>query len=75
MGRHDHTLIGDGRYTTDVTDRAGLGLCVVEVGDEGAFIDHSDPVAPHGTIALAPGRHEIRRQRDETPAGSRLVQD
>lgn len=41
------------------------------VGDGGAQVVHEE----HGTIALSPGRHEVRRQREYAPEEIRRVAD
>ena len=50
--------------------RSGETLFVV-VRSKAAHVDHQE----HGTVDLGRGTWEIRRQREETPAGLRQVED
>jgi hypothetical protein len=64
-----HTLLGGGRWTTDVSDRRDLALGVFE-SDVTVWIGHVE----HGYLGVAPGRYVVRRQREQSDE-IRLVQD
>src|SRR5262249_52311951 len=61
-GGNPHTLVADPgtcRWTTEVIDRAGLALGVLETIAV-AYLIHPE----HGGTGIAPGAYAIRRQRE-----------
>ena len=51
-------------------------LQVVKATDQAeALIEHLRPFDTHKTIAVPPGNYEIRRQREYSPQGWRMVAD
>lgn len=72
-GGHPHhlmpSLAGTLQWTTDVSDPEGLAVGVLECTAP-AYLLHPE----HGGSGIAPGRHVIRRQRQQADV-ERLVED
>lgn len=81
-GGHAHALATDSLGVCwDFDGSGGQILGVLTVPAEAVvFLFHSPVSGPrrlaeHAPLAIGPGRYEIRRQREESPAGGRLVAD
>ncbi|WP_431955548.1 hypothetical protein [Nocardia lijiangensis] len=72
-GGNPHTLVaepGSCRWTTQLDDPTGLALGMF-VADTVAYLMHPE----HGATGSAPGAYVIRRQRENSNHGARLVAD
>ncbi|MEU2258385.1 hypothetical protein ABZ540_35035 [Nocardia xishanensis] len=72
-GGNPHTLVaepGSCRWTTELYDPAGLALGMF-VASTVAYLMHPE----HGATGSAPGAYVIRRQRENSNFGARLVAD
>lgn len=49
--------------------------CFLRVGGQGAELEHHRSHDTHETIKFEPGDYLVRRQREYTPEGFRMVQD
>lgn len=69
---HDHYLPAEHvtRYTTD-----DPMVCYLRIAGDGAPLIHARSFDTHETIHLRPGNYEVRRQREHTPKGWRMVAD
>lgn len=51
-------------------------ICYLRIsGNEAVALEHLRPFDTHESIAFSPGCYEVRRQREWTPEGWRMVQD
>jgi len=74
---HDHVIEATPNVMLFTTDSPLVSyLQVIEATDTmEALIEHLRPFDTHKTIAVPPGNYEIRRQREYSPKGWRMVAD
>lgn len=69
---HHHVI--DSRNAQLLIDRTNAFLAYLDVAEESEIV-HLRDFDTHAPLTLAPGKYEVRRQREHTPEGWRRVQD